>query len=428
MKRLVYLGFMVLLVFSSCNRDDRRDNEPRQINVNQEFYKLMKKYYYWSEHIPEINPDAYDDPYELLEAIRYYPPDRWSYVTTRSEFEAYYNESSYVGFGFAVGATKSNQLIISFVFDSSPIKADGVDRGWEILTIDGQKATSDNYDALIGGNVTGMSKTFEFKSPADGSILKKTYTKAQIATNTVFADTVYTLKGSKVGYFMLKSFINPTAKELDEAFNKFKSLGVNELIVDLRYNGGGLVDVSLQLANMIGSKRANGGVFGAIRHNKTLAEEMDDEMRFSPPDSVPNALDLNRVYFITTRGSASASELVINSLKPFMDVKLVGTATHGKPVGMYMLHFTDPTLDWAFVPICFSIFNANGQGDYFDGLPADIAADDDIYHAFGDIHEGCLHQALLDLGLVAGGDASKRAPTGFKPLERSGLYGEIGAY
>lgn len=419
MKRLIPLLLIATITFWACNDDDDID---LMTSVNREFYSLMQDYYYWYEQIPDLNPDLYSNPYQLMEAIRCSPPDKWSYVTTRTELEAYYNQASYVGFGFASGFNSSGELIISLVYNSSPLKQDGINRGWQIVSIDGQTPTSSNFNSLIGDDVVGVTKTFVFKSQND-STATHTYTKEQIATNTVFADTVYSFGPTKVGYFMLKSFINPTAGELTNTFAKFQSSSINELVVDLRYNGGGLISVASQLANLIGANSANSGVFGTYSHNNKHTE-MNENIYF---ETLTNSISLNRVFFITTSSSASASELVINGLKPYVDVVLVGSKTHGKPVGMYQFTFNDPSVDWAFVPICFSIFNANGEGDYFDGLQVNISADDDVKHAFGDTEEECLNAALSEIGVITKHKCDK-SHNQFEPIVQNGLKGEIGSF
>lgn len=417
MKRIITIIFALTFCLVACKDDDDYES----ININEEFYKLMKDYYYWYEQIPELDPNLYNSPYQLLEAIRYNPPDKWSFISTKTELDAYYNQAAFVGFGFSVGFDNDNNLIISMVYDSSPLKADGVDRGCQILSIDGQTPTPSNYNSLIGDDGIGVSKTFEFKMH-DGSIQTHTYSKAEISINSVFADTVYTYGSTKIGYFMLNSFINPTTDELTETFAKFQTEAVSELIVDLRYNGGGLVEVANFLANLIGGNNANGGIFGTYKHNNKH-DELNEDMMF---EVETNSLSIDRVFFITTSSSASASELVINSLKPFMEVVLVGSNTHGKPVGMYQFSFNDPSIDLAFVPICFSIFNANGEGDYFDGISADILVNDDISHLFGDTQELCINAALAEIGVTSKATTSSNVT--FSPIIRSGLKGEIGSF
>ncbi|MCB8963594.1 MAG: hypothetical protein H6536_00955 [Bacteroidales bacterium] len=415
--KLLLVALSLILLIASCEK-----NDSGEINVNNEVYSLMQEHYLWYDQMPTVDPNGYATPIELMDALRVTPPDKWSYVTTRTEFEAYYNQGAYVGFGFGSGFNANGELIITFVFNSSPLAAKGIGRGWQIVTIDGQTPTADNYSSLVGASTAGVSKTFQFKSPT-GTSASYTFEKAEIAMNTVLTDSVYTFGATKVGYFVLESFITNTTKELDAVFADFKSKGVTELIVDLRYNGGGQVDVSNYLANLIGGSAANGGVYAKSCHNNKHSDN-DTSLLFK---SVTNTLTLNRVVFITTNQSASASELVINGLKPFMDVALVGEKTHGKPVGMYAFKFNDPSIDWMIVPICFSMKNANNEGDYFGGIPVNVTAADDVMTNFGDINETSLNAALAHLGVITK-SAKKTQTVDFESIVGKGLGAEIGAW
>lgn len=420
MKRIgLFLIFsVVFLSFTSC---DDEENDLRKINVNKEVLNIMEEYYLWYNLMPSVNPNNYSSPIELMDALRVNPPDKWSYVTSRTELEAYYNQAAYVGFGFGSGFNANGDLIVSFVYKNSPLATKGIDRGWQILLIDGKVPTIDNYSSLIGANEIGISKTFAFKSPS-GNTLEYTFTKEQITMNTVIMDTVYTFGATKVGYVVLESFIEKTTDELNTTFAKFKSKGINELIVDLRYNGGGQVSVSNFLANLIGGSIAYGKVYAKSSHN-SKKQSLNKYYLF---DTESNSIPLSKVVFITTKGTASASELVINGLKPFMDVVLVGDRTHGKPVGMYTFTFTDPSIDWAIVPICFAMLNANDEGDYFEGIPANIYEQDDVSLPFGDTNEASLNAALANLGLTT--KTIKKQIVPFKSIVGKGIKAEIGAW
>lgn len=404
-----------VMIISSCE-------DEQKINVNQEVYNLMDDMYLWYNQMPKVDPNTYKDPVELMNALRVNPPDRWSYVTTRAEFDAYYNQGAYVGFGFGSGFNAAGGLYITFVFKNSPLAAMGIDRGWQIISIDGQTPTSENFSSLIGPSEAGVSRKFVFKSP-EGSTVEQTFTKGQIDMNSVLMDSVYNFGSARVGYFVLESFIGPTEAELTTLFSKFKEGAVNELVVDLRYNGGGEVEIAGYLASLIAGSSAFGKVFGTYYHNDKH-QNNDTSITFSCEN---NSITLNRVVFITTSGTASASELVINGLKPHIGVSLVGSKTHGKPVGMYSFKFRDPSIDWVIVPICFTIRNSNNEGDYFDGIPVDVSAADDITHPFGSMDEESLNAAFANLGVIAKGYARKSA-AGVQPFVGKGLQEEIGAW
>ncbi len=413
--RLILLLIISSLVLVSCEKDEQK------VNVNKEVYNLMKDWYYWYEQLPAVDPNSYPNPDALVKAIRVNPPDRWSYVTTRQELDAYYKQAAYVGFGFGSAFTADNKLIITFVFNTSPLNAAGIGRGWEIVAIDGQTPTPDNYASLIGPSEVGVTKTFTFRSPS-GELMQQTFTKAQIEMNSVLLDTIYEINSKKVGYFVLKGFVGKTATELQTVFQKFKAAGVNELICDLRYNGGGQVNVSNYLGNLIGGNIAFGRVFGQYVHNNKHTTK--NSYLYFAVNSY--SLDIQRVVFITTNITASASELVINALKPHITVALVGSKTHGKPVGMYTWTFKDPSIDWAIVPVCFTIRNANNEGDYYDGMPVNVEANDDVFTPFGVTTESSLNAALGYLGV--GTKTAFKPGIKVKSLTGKGLYEEIGAW
>ena len=154
----------------------------------------------------------------------------------------------------------------------------------------------------------------------------------------------------------------------------------------MRYNGGGLVSVAQHLAGLIGGPPLVGQVFVQFTHNDKQTSR-NTAYRF---ESKPQALGVSRLVVIATPGSASASEAMINGLRPYMDVKVVGDRTYGKPVGQYGFDFCDKVL----YPVAFLVTNARGQADFFGGIPADCAAADDLDRPLADAREASLAEAL----------------------------------
>jgi C-terminal processing protease CtpA/Prc len=192
-----------------------------------------------------------------------------------------------------------------------------------------------------------------------------------------------------------------------QAFAELRAKGVTELVLDLRYNGGGLVSVAQHLASLIGGVRTNGQVLSEYFHNDRNAFR-NRVLRFEPK---AHALALDRLVVITTRSSASASELVINALRPFMPVLVIGDRTYGKPVGQYGITFCDKVL----APVSFTLRNANGEGDYFDGIAPTCSAPDDLERQLGDPQEGSLREAL---NVITTGHCSTPPTGGLAPLRR----------
>ena len=222
--------------------------------------------------------------------------------------------------------------------------------------------------AALGPSQEGYSIRFRYER-ADGSAVDATMAKRAVTIPTVSDLNVYEVDGRKIGYLFFRNFVTPSRQALDDAFNALRDVGATELVLDLRYNGGGLVSIAQHLASLIGGARTEGQIFAEYFHNARNAFR-NEVTRFEHKD---NTLSLQRLVVVTTGGSASASELVINALRPFIPVTTVGETTYGKPVGQYGITFCDKVL----YPVAFTLRNALGQGDYFSGIAADCPAADD---------------------------------------------------
>jgi hypothetical protein len=174
-----------------------------------------------------------------------------------------------------------------------------------------------------------------------------------------------------VGYLELATFISTAEPKFDAAFNQFRNAGVTDLIVDLRYNGGGLVNTAELLGDYLGGRVAQNLLFSETLFNADQAANNNNAEYFELRN---NSLILSRLFIIASRSTASASELLTNSLDPYVDVIIVGDRTFGKPVGQIGLEFCGSLLR----PTSFQTVNAIGFGDYFDGLSADCVASDDL--------------------------------------------------
>jgi len=377
---LIALAF-VLIFTSSCEKEKIY---PTDREYTQEFYQLMTEWYYWKDSIPDVNPDYYYNPGDLLEAMRFLPKDKWSYITTQEAHDQYYEEGAFIGYGFGYSPDAEGNMRITFVFDDSDLKTAGIERGWIIKEINGTTINGNSdLNSLLGYDEVGVTNTMKFESPT-GTIVTEDFSKKKVTMNTVSSEMVINANGTKVGYFVFKSFIGPSEAELNTVFNYFRTEQIEELVIDLRYNGGGRLDIVSYLAGLIIPDNVDGQPFVTYEHNSDRSN-YNETVNFLQD---PISLKLQKVYFIAGSGSASASEVIINSLEPYMDVYVVGDDTYGKPVGMYAFESNIGNL--VYVPISFKLVNADGYGGYYEGLPADSYVEDDIYHNFG---EG---EAVLD--------------------------------
>ena len=403
----------LVIVFSwSCQPKEEVIPDPESTKVRAAILESMEEWYFWNNEIPAgINTADYSSNEELLDAIIFKPLDRFSYLTTQEAFDkAFVGKNAGHGFGFAFDATE--RLYLTFVYENSPAGKDGWQRGWEIVEINGKtiaqyKNTSGGYNFQLGPSDPGITNSFTFKLP-DGSTTTRTNVKAEYQANSVLHQEVINLNGKKVGYWVYQSFKatagqSPTKSlEVDQSMAFFADAGINELIIDLRYNGGGSVAVAEQINNYL-IQASNTNKLMYTNKLNPLKTEFEKAVNFKKTGS----LNLDKLVFITSRGTASASELVINSLDPYVDITLVGDNTYGKPVGSFPLSNYNKTLkgnNVELVPITFATANSEGKAAYFDGFPVDFSVGDSPQFNWGDLGDLRLTAALLVLenGSVGG--------------------------
>ena len=402
MRKLFLFLLLIPLVTFSC-----RKNKSSSYTVDEmardSLYNVMNQYYLWYDKMPTVVKTDYSTPAALLEAMRYVPTDKWSFIETYSDFVARYN-GTFVGHGIRLGLDQDNIVRIVQIYSGADLYKKGVRRGWIIKTLNGTDLApillSDNttaYDNLIGPSTAGVTNTFVFETP-EGKDSTITTTKTSFTLNTVIdLDTLH-LSSGITGHIVFDQFIPIADAELDSAFAFFSRSNITSLIVDLRYNGGGDLDVLTYLSSYIaGSSRLNSKFLDLDFNNKNT-----DLNSFYNFISHAYSVNVNNLVFITTRNTASASEDLINGLKPYFPGSLItlGDTTDGKPVGMVGIQYSDYYMFW---PIVLRVVNSAGQSDFYSGFaPAKYVADD-ITHDFSDRNEACLREAIyyLEHGTVS---------------------------
>lgn len=361
---------------------------------------VMADLYLWYNAIPDVDPVSFASPEAYLDAIRYLPLDsHFSYIDDRAASEALFSNSQFVGFGFS-SHLGSTVIRISQVFPASPAEEAGLERGDRIIAVDGRTIPDLTSAGLagtaFGPSTVGVERQIVFTR--GGTERSARMVKRAVTIPTVSATRTFRVGSRTVGYIFFRNFVEPSFAALDAAFAQLQAQGANELVLDLRYNGGGLVSVAQYLAGLIGGTRTEGQLLGTYAHNdKNVSANRELRML-----AETHSLSLNRLVVIATGSSASASELIVNGLRPFIDVAIIGDRTYGKPVGQYAIPFCDKVV----APVAFSIRNANDQADYFDGLPATCRAADDLDHQLGDPEEASLAEAMA---FIATGDCSTSA-------------------
>ncbi len=401
---MLFAIFFPLLI-TSCKKDVPLpvDTGLTDAMARDSLYYLMQQWYYWYDVMPAVTKENYSDPYKLMDAMRYQPYDRWSFVADYNQFIAEM-QGTFVGHGFRIGVDDSSNARIAMIYTQSPLYAQGVRRGWIVEQINDvaiapilKSGDATAYNNLIGPATAGVTNKFLFKRP-DKTEVTISSTKSSFTVNSVLAYDTLHLSTGVAGHIVFESFIEPSEQELATAFAYFKANNVNNLILDLRYNGGGYLYIAQELASYIaGNTPANSNTIFALLTYNNKEQSQNTSFKFvstSSPVSVP------KLVVISTRLTASASEAVMNGLKPLMPVVSIGDTTNGKPVGM---NGWDVGKKYFFWPVTFKIVNKDNQGEYFAGIVPDKIVADDITHDFSDRNELCLKEAIhyLETGSVS---------------------------
>ena len=400
-------------------------------NQKQFVLDAAREWYLFQDLLPApVNIADYATAQELLDALtataRAQGKDRFfSYLTTPAADSSFFQEGQFIGFGIRT-RIEGNRLFVPDVFEASPAADGGLTRGVEITDVDSGTgyipiamvlATDPNLEQAFGPATEGVQRGLRYLR-LNGQQVEVTLTKRIVTilpvptTGGVGVLALPSNPSVKVGYIHLRTFISTAETPLRNAYDQFRVQGIQNFIVDLRSNGGGLISIADFIGDLNGANRALSDVFENMRFNATKASN-DSVRRFlTQLESVAPV----RIAFITTDGTASASELVINAMKPWTEVAIVGADTYGKPVGQ--LAFDMNGCDLRLRLISFKVTNADDEGDYYGGLastlPFACAASDDLALTPGDALEDSTAEALDWLGTGACGQVMSAAGHGLQ--------------
>jgi len=385
------------------------------LSSRQSFAKSVidEWYLFPSDVATNVNPASYGDVQTYIDALlapaRAQGKDRYfTYITSIAEEDAYYASGSSAGFGVRLAYNPFTQrIVIAEAYEGAPALAAGIDRGTEISAIGTTSSNLRSTSSIVaaegtaglinalGPDQAGVTRVLRITN-ASGT-RDVTVTKAEYDIDPVsdrYGAKIITEGGHRYGYVNLRTFITSANPQLRAAFQNFRDQGVTDVIVDLRYNGGGLVSVAELFGDLLGGGRNASDLFDQVRFRPEKSSENGQHFFTAQPESIAPT----RLAFIGTGSTASASELVINGMLPWLgtNMTLVGDNTYGKPVGQIALDKSE--CDDRMRVIAFALANADGQGDYYNGLaskiPNSCAADDDLGFPLGDPREASVRAAI----------------------------------
>ena len=389
MRRMITILITVLL--AACSSGDDGAVAECSIEGQKQFVlDSMREWYFWNDLLPAaVDTSQFATPGDLLEFLKTFSPigsdglpvdTSFSFITTAAADDARFSQGEFEGYGIVLRYIAADRIQLAKVFANGPAGAGGLERGHEILSLNGRTIA----DIVAAEGVSALLETspvtFEMRR-LDGSEFEVSVTRGTVTIDPVPQRRIIDAGGGRnIGYLELASFILPAEPAMEAVFDEFNEAGVNDVIIDLRYNGGGLVSTSNLLGDYLGGEVAENLIFSKTLFNANRSAENDSIEFFG---RLMNSMSLSRLVAITASGTASASELVINGMEPHVETVLVGSDTFGKPVGQVGLEFCGDLLR----VVAFETVNADDVGRYFDGLPVDCAAGDDLSIPVGAVND-----------------------------------------
>ena len=445
--RLLILSFGLILGFSSCKKDAKLDPTTappttltpgtRAELTKDSIFLYAKDTYYWNEPFPTyeaFKPRSYATNQAVLDAIIALPGtgkpvDKYSFIDDGGVSKQLSGVSGDFGFSvFYNGERPSSDLRIKYVSPNSPAAAKGLKRGFRITKINGRTEISTAVSAnvsFVTDAVFGSSSSVSITVLKPGGATEDVViSRTSYSNNPIFHSSVINVGSKKVAYIVYNSFTTNSRDALTTKIAEFAAAGATELVVDLRYNGGGSVATADVFTNLLAPISLNGSTMYTTVWTKTMQDgkakilanqpltDANGKLQpftggingkfatYADIDYKPagnreifakvGAANFNKVYFLVLSGTASASELLINNLKPHLNVQLIGGKTYGKPVGFFAIKIDKIEL---YLPQ-FETKNSLNEGGYFTGLPVNHTVPDDVTRDFGDRNEALLAAAL----------------------------------
>ena len=408
LKKLFLLFFASLLVYSCF--EDFDDRGAYASEINDFVWKGMNLMYLYKQEISDLSNNRFNNsveyasylnsftqPEDLFESLIYERQniDKYSYIVDNyaqlQQSQQGISISNGMEFGLAYVPNSSYDVygFVRYVHPQSPADVNGIKRGDIFIGINNSTLNTDNYLELLSQE----SYSVNFADYLDNNTETNNddvivsneidihLTKIFLEKNPIFFSEIFTYNQLKIGYIMYNRFLTNYENNLNSIFSEFKSNNIQNLILDLRYNPGGAIDNAVYLSSLI-TGQFNNEIFCSDQWNSEIQEfwlNNNPENLIRRFQTYENSLFLNKIYILTSRSTASASELVINSLNPYIDVIHIGETTYGKYQGSLTLYDSEnfsveninPSHNYALQPLVFKILNAVGNTDYYDGLQPD---------------------------------------------------------
>lgn len=450
MKTLLHLSLWLLLAGSlaSCHKDDVKPDDDSNLTLEQRMNKFiakeMKDIYFWADQAKDPSEVSLDlQPADFLDAMKY-AGDNWSYVEETDATTKSSSEGSETGFGYKIifyriSETTTNVIgMIQYVYPDSPASKAGLKRGDMIVRINDAWMNMNNYkqamtDASVKLQTGGMTETeilafdelFELQA-------------STITIDPIQLDTIIQIDNKKIGYLVYTSFVDNQSgslTKLNEAARRIKDAGIDEFVLDLRYNNGGMETAAKRLASLLAPADAvrRSALLINKQWNATYQQKYSNatdalEVHFEP-EVLNDNLDLQKIYILTGENTASASEVIISGLQAYIpNVILIGQRTVGKNAGMSKLTPEKDLQKWAFWPVTFTYTNANGKS-VAGGIAPDYSIREysNFLPPFGDTEDPLLGKAVeLITGQAVTATLKSRSSftpaTHWKPLRNREKY------
>lgn len=373
--------------------------------------RYMKDWYLWNDTLGLAPSEDYPSGQAAIDALKY-RDDRFSNVASADDYNRFFDEGKTIGFGFSYRIEDDQQSIrLLMVQSESPARRAGLQRGDVIEAIDDVTVATliaqESLGAALGPLEEGIVRRFAVRR--DGNAQSVSVTKALYDISYVMGDAVFEQGGRKIGYVNFYSFANLGVAPWREALDRLIAQGAQDIIVDLRNNGGGLLSTTATIGAALGSGSLGNSLMSRLTFNDGHAQE---NRSFAFAADPARAGRFENLVWLTGKSTCSASEALILGLDPYRRGIRVGETTCGKPVG-----FTPPQFrDKVYSIVSFRLQNAQGVTDYFDGLPPDCPVSDTGTGQFGQADEPLTAAALARL---ATGACASAASADTKALDRT---------